>query len=115
MNHFETITVKISPSDMPLLKAVAATDGRRLEDLLQLVMAEGLTFFFFQQHISFRKPPECFTSKEHEQISKNKELQKLPNWSSLNATERKDLGWQPVEEFISLEDLAERIASFATA
>ena len=127
MPDFKTLTIKVSPADHKKLKAIAASEGRRLDDLSQIIYAYGLALFYCETGVSIKKEPHEYTEKESRQLSKNKELEASKGWLALSWEQRKERGYEHVSEFISnherddsgqfvdrlIDPLAERIKAFA--
>ena len=128
MSDLKTLTIKVSAADHKKLKAIAAEEGRRLDDLSQLLYARGLEYFYCETSVSIKKEAHEYTEKESRQVSKNKELEASEGWLALNWEQRKERGYEHVSEFISnherddsgqfvdrlIDPLAERIKAFAT-
>jgi hypothetical protein len=128
MSDFKTLTIKVSAADHKKLKAIAADQGRRLDDLSQLVYAQGLEIFYCETMVSIDKEPHEYTEKENLQLAKNKQLEASKGWSDLDWEQRKKRGYEHVSKFISnherddsgqyvdrlIDPLAERIKAFAT-
>jgi len=128
MSDLKTLTIKVSADDHKKLKAIAAEEGRRLDDLSQLLYARGLEYFYCETSVSIKKEAHEYTEKESRQVSKNKELEASEGWLALNWEQRKERGYEHVSEFISnherddsgqfvdrlIDPLAERIKAFAT-
>ena len=128
MSDLKTLTIKVSAADHKKLKAIASQEGRRLDDLSQLVYGEGLALFYCETGVSIKKEPHEYTEKESRQLSKNKELEASEGWLALSWEQRKERGYEHVSEFISnherddsgqfvdrlIDPLAERIKAFAT-
>jgi len=128
MSDFKTLTIKVSAADHKKLKAIASQEGRRLDDLSQLVYAQGLEIFYCETGVSIKKEPHEYTEKENLQLAKNKQLEASEGWSDLEWEERKKRGFKHVSDWISnherddsgqfvdrlIDPLAERIKAFAT-
>ena len=56
------------------LVRVAKADNRRLNDLVVILLAEGLRFFYSETAISIKKLDSDFTQEEKDQMKKNEEL-----------------------------------------
>jgi len=127
MYAFKSISVKVSPADHERLQAIAAKEGRRLNDLCQILFSHGLSSFFCESQIHIKRRPEDYTEKELQQIEKNKELEATEGWSDLGFQEREERGYLFIYDHIGnhcrndngdyvdrlIEPLAERIKSFA--
>ena len=127
MSDFKTLTIKVSAADHKKLKAIASQEGRRLDDLSQLVYGEGLALFYCETGVSIKKEPHEYTEKENLQLAKNKQLEASEGWSDLEWEERKKRGFKHVSDWISnherddsgqfvdrlIDPLAERIKAFA--
>lgn len=95
--NFETLSIRLTPEQFNLLSRIAESDDRRIEDLSYLLLSTGLTFFYSEKEVCFKKEPHEFTEKEKIQLKKNKELD---NDSSLKTfEERKKKGWKNVEDW----------------
>jgi len=127
MSDLKTLTIKVSAADHKKLKAIAASEGRRLDDLSQLIYAYGLDLFYCETSVSVKKEPHEYTEKENLQLAKNKELEASEGWLALGWEQRKERGYEHVSEVISnherddsgqyvdrlIDPIAERIKAFA--
>jgi hypothetical protein len=86
------------------LVRVARADGRRLNDLVTILLSEGLRFFYSETAISIKKLDSDYTQKEKDQIKKNKELENSEGWSALDYEARKAKGYDYVCDYLHNED-----------
>ena len=128
MSDFKTLTIKVSPDDHKKLKAIAASEGRRLDDLSQIIYAYGLDLFYCETSVSIKKEAHEYTEEESRQLSKTKELEASEGWLALDYEQREERGYGYVDAFIRnherddsgrpvdrlIEPIAERIKAFAT-
>ena len=93
-----SIGIRISSDDVAMLKRIAKSENRRFDDLMQLVFAEGLTYFFCETLVSVEKIPEDFTKDEQKQLALNKEIEakNLPSWDA-----KKKAGYEHVTHYIT--------------
>ena len=72
----ENLTIKISSEDVSMLRRIAKSENRRFDDLIQLLFAEGLDYFFCEEIISVKKLPEEYTEQELKQEELNNQIKK---------------------------------------
>ena len=113
------ITLKFSDDIYRDLVRVAKADGRRVNDLVTLLLSEGLRFFYCETAIAIKKLDSEFSQKDKDQIKKNEELEKSEGWSRLDYEAKKAKGWDYVCHYIHNEDdflsnLEERVKESAT-
>ena len=70
----DNLTIKISASDLSMLRRIAKSQNRRFDDFLQLVFADGLHYFFCDEEASVKKLPEEYTEAELKQQELNKKI-----------------------------------------
>ena len=93
------ITIKVSDKDYDLIQRIAKQEKRKLSDFSYLLFAEGLKFFFCEEHICFRKHDDELTEEEHKQIKINDELRKQDGWYQLDYNEKVVQGFKQVKEW----------------
>ena len=93
------ITIKVSDKDYDLIQRIAKEEKRKLSDFSYLLFAEGLKFFFCEEHICFRKHDNELTEEEHKQIKINDELRKQDGWYQLDYNEKVVQGFKQVKEW----------------
>ena len=93
------ITIKVSDKDYDLIQRIAKQEKRKLSDFSYLLFAEGLKFFFCEEHICFKKHDDELTEEEHKQIKINDELRKQDGWYELDFTEKVAQGFKQVKEW----------------
>ena len=93
------ITIKVSDKDYDLIQRIAKQEKRKLSDFSYLLFAEGLKFFFCEEHICFRKHDDELTEEEHKQIKINDELRKQEGFYDLDFTEKVAQGFKQVKEW----------------
>jgi len=86
------------------LVRVAKADNRRLNDLVVILLAEGLRYFYSETAISIKKLDSDFTQEEKDQIKKNEELENSQGWGGLNYEARKAQGYDYVCHYLHNED-----------
>jgi hypothetical protein len=121
----ETLTIRITSKDKDRLNEIAKVKNRRLNDFLQVILAEGLYYFFCDEHVHVKKLPEDYTPNELKQLTKNAEIDAIKN---LKLQEKRDKGWRPVCEYLHnssynhmtgenddplIQPIVERIKAFA--
>ena len=72
----ETLSIKISSEDLSMLRRIAKSENRRFDDLMQLLFAEGLDYFFCEEIVSVKKLPEEYTEQEKQQEEINNKIRK---------------------------------------
>jgi|TARA_B100000035_G_C20516428_1_gene343454 hypothetical protein len=94
----ENLSIKISARDVAMLRRIANAENRRFDDLMQLVFAEGLTFFFCELDVGVEKLPEDYTEDEQKQRELNEEIEakNLPTYEA-----KTDAGFKPVRTYLS--------------
>ena len=93
------ITIKVSDKDYDLIQRIAKQEKRKLSDFSYLLFAEGLKFFFCEEHICFKKHDDELTEEEHKQIKINDELRKQDGWYNLDFPEKASQGFKQVKEW----------------
>lgn len=93
------ITIKVSDKDYDLIQRIAKEEKRKLSDFSYLLFAEGLKFFFCEEHICFKKHDDELTEEEHKQIKINDELRKQDGWYNLDFPEKVAQGFVQVREW----------------
>ena len=86
------------------LVRVARADGRRLNDLVTILLSEGLRYFYCETSIAIKKLDSDYTQAEKDQIEKNKELENSEGWSGLDYEARRAKGYDHVCQYIHNED-----------
>ena len=86
------------------LVRVARADGRRLNDLVTILLSEGLRYFYCETRIAIKKLDSDYTQAEKDQIEKNKELENSEGWSGLGYEARRAKGYDYVCHYIHDED-----------
>ena len=86
------------------LVRVARADGRRLNDLVTILLSVGLRYFYCETFIAIKKLDSDYTQAEKDQIEKNKELENSEGWSGLNYEARRAKGYDYVCHYIHNED-----------
>ena len=92
-------TIKVSDKDYDLIQRIAKQEKRKLSDFSYLLFAEGLKFFFCEEHIGFKKHDDELTEEEHKQIKINDELRKQDGWYNLDFPEKAAQGFKQVKEW----------------
>ena len=98
------ITLNFSDDIYRDLVRVAKADGRRVNDLVTILLSEGLRFFYCETAISIKKLDSEFSQKDKDQIKKNEELENSEGWSGLDYEEKKAKGWDYVCHYLHNED-----------
>ena len=93
------ITIKVSDKDYDFIQRIAKQEKRKLSDFSYLLFAEGLKFFFCEEHICFKKHDDELTEEEHKQIKINDELRKQDGWYNLDFPEKAAQGFKQVKEW----------------
>ena len=94
----ETLSIKISAEDLSMLRRIAKSENRRFDDLIQLLFAEGLDYFFCEEIVSVKKAPEEYTEQEKKQEELNKKIRK-ENYDSF--AEMEAAGYIVVQDYFS--------------
>ena len=98
------VTLNFSDDIYRDLVRVAKADGRRVNDLVTILLSEGLRFFYCETAISIKKLDSEFSQKDKDQIKKNEELENSEGWSGLDYEEKKAKGWDYVCHYLHNED-----------
>ena len=61
-----------------MLRRIAKAENRRLDDFVQLIFADGLSYMFCDEGVEVAKEPEDYTPEEQKQLELNAELNKAP-------------------------------------
>ena len=99
MKHLK---LSLTDKNYYLLQRIVKADDRRLNDLIYLVFSTGLTSYFCERSIYFKKDQNEITTEEKKQIKKNQEIMKNNDkfWQ-LEDDEQKKLGYKKVSESYS--------------
>ena len=98
------ITLNFSDDIYRDLVRVAKADGRRVTDLVTILLSEGLRFFYCETSIAIKKLDSEFSQKDKDQIKKNEELENSEGWSRIDYEEKKAKGWDYVCHYLHNED-----------
>jgi hypothetical protein len=122
------ITIKLSAADLDMLRRIAKSENRRLQDLSQIVFGIGLEMFFCELDICFKKEENELTAEEIAQKKINLDLVQNHNYYGLSEDDRKKTAYNWVETCWTnrgerdesgqlsdnlIEPIAQRIRSFA--
>ena len=122
------ITIKLSTADLDLLRRIAKSENRRLQDLSQIMFGMGLEIFFCETVVCFEKEENELTAEEIAQKKVNLDLVRNHNYYGLSEDDRKKTAYNRVETCWSnygerdesgqrsdnlVEPIAQRIKSFA--
>ena len=119
MKHLK---IPVTQKQLSLLKRIAKSDDRRLDDMLNLVFSCGLSIYFCERGIYISKEKEDFTKEELKQKALNEKLIKEnKKFHTLSNEEQAKLGFKQVELGYSnysrendfIEKLAEEIKNNA--
>lgn len=98
------ITLNFSDDIYRDLVRVAKADGRRVNDLVTVLLSEGLKFFYCETSIAIQKLDSEYSQKDKDQIKKNKELENSQGWSGLDYEARRAKGYDYVCPYLRNED-----------
>nr|BAR30241.1 hypothetical protein [uncultured Mediterranean phage uvMED] len=98
------ITLNFSDDIYRDLVRVAKADGRRVTDLVTILLSEGLRFFYCETSITIKKLDSEYSQEEKDQIKKNEELENSEGWSGLDYEARRAKGWSHVCPYLHNED-----------
>ena len=94
----ENLKIPVTKRQLSLLKRIAKSDDRRLEDLINIVFSEGLWNYFCERSICFNKNDDEYTETEIKQKAINDKLLKdNPKFHFLTAEEQKAQGYVYVD------------------
>lgn len=91
------VTIQIEEKDLLMLRRVAKSVKRKEQDMYQILFAHGIKYMFCDESVVVKKLPEEYTQEDHEQMDKNKKLEK----EHVNHDVRVANGWKYVREYIS--------------
>jgi hypothetical protein len=98
------LSIDVTDKQYDLMKRIAKSCDRKLDDLIRLVFAEGLIYYWCEDRFCFKKTDDEFTEEERKQLAKNKEIEeeldkehKNPN--QLSKEEQEKLGFKYICEF----------------
>ena len=95
MEHLKTL---VNKKQLSLLKRIAKSDDRRLDDLINLVFSTGLSIYFCERSICISKNEDEYTEAEIKQKAINDKLLKdNPKFHYLTAEEQKEQGYKYVD------------------
>ena len=66
----ETLSIKVSDLQAYFLKEVARSNRRTLQQLLWILLHEGVPYFLEANEVSVKKRHEDFTEEEHEKMAR---------------------------------------------
>ena len=94
----ENLTIKIGSKDVALLRRIAESKDRRFEDFLQLVLSQGLEYYFCEEIVNVEKLPDEYTEEELKQKEINSKIKSEDheNYESMKAA-----GLRPVDNHFS--------------
>ena len=98
------ITLNFSDDIYRDLVRVAKADGRRVTDLVTILLSEGLRFFYCETSITIKKLDSEYSQEEKDQIKKNEELENSEGWSRLDYEKKQAKGWSHVCPYMRNED-----------
>jgi len=91
------ITIKLSATDLDMLRRIAKSEDRRLQDLSQIMFGIGLEIFFCETVVCFEKEENELTAEEIAQKKINLDLVQNHNYYSLSEDDRKKTAYNRVE------------------
>jgi len=94
----DNLKIPITQKQLSLLKRIAKSDDRRLEDLINLVFSTGLSIYFCERSICISKNDDEYTEDEIKQKAINEKLLKdNSKFHYLTSEEQKELGYKYVD------------------
>tara|TARA_B100000965_G_scaffold118657_1_gene97881 strand:- start:848 stop:1240 length:393 start_codon:yes stop_codon:yes gene_type:complete len=97
----KSISIDLSDKDYDLYLRIAKAEKRRPSELAALIFADGLGYFFCEEHLIVEKTEDDYTEEDRNQQKKNAELEKNEGWNDLNYDQRKEKGWEHVCPYLS--------------
>lgn len=91
------ITIKLSAADLDLLRRIAKSENRRLQDLSQIMFGLGLEIFFCETVVCFEKEENELTAEEIAQNKINLDLVHNHKYYSLSEDDKKKTAYNRVE------------------
>ena len=88
------VSIQLSDSDLSLLQRVAKAEDRRFQDLMQLIFANGLDCYFFDEYVSVERIDSEISAEELKQIALNDTLSKEKGFWQLSEEERIAKGYK---------------------
>ena len=85
-----SITITLSEQDLINLRKIAKATNRRFNDFKQLIFAEGLEYFFTEEHVMIKRDDNEIEKDELDQIILNEKLMAEPG---TNMDQMKDKGY----------------------
>ena len=96
------LSIDVTEKQYYLLSRIAKSDDRRLQDLLYLIFAMGLSNYFCERSVYILKDDDEFTEEEKKQKALNEKLIKdTEKFHHLSEEEQKELGFKQVDLFYS--------------
>ena len=103
----KTLSVEVTDKQYDLFRRMAISERKKLNVLVRLVFARGLEFEWCEDHFTFSKKEDEFTSDEKKQIAKNEKIKdelekKGKKLYQLSTEEETELGYKYVakEHFV---------------
>ena len=91
------ITIQLSAADLDMLRRIAKSENRRLQDLSQIMFGIGLEIFFCETVVCFKKEENELTAEEIAQKEVNLDLVHNHNYYSLSEDDKKKTAYNRVE------------------
>ena len=88
------VSIQLSDSDLSLLQRIAKSEDRRFQDLMQLIFANGLDCYFFDEYVSVERTDSEIPAEELKQIALNDTLSKEKGFWQLSGEERSAKGYK---------------------
>ena len=95
------ITIELTQKQHCLISRIAKVEKRKLQDLVYIVICEGLDSLFCERQIDIKKTPDEYTEDDKKQLAKNKRLERSKGWEDLGWEERKEKGYKHVSDWLS--------------
>jgi len=97
------LSIDVTDKQYDLIKRIANECDRKLDDLIRLVFAEGLTYYWCEDRFCFKKKDDEYTEEERKQLAKNEEIKKKldkenKNVNQLSNEEKQKLGFKYVDD-----------------
>jgi len=102
----KTLVLDLPDKDYDLFVRIAKSQKRKPSDLVGLIFAEGIRFFFTEECIWFDKRDDEFTEEEKKQLKINKDLEKNIEgfWRDLDKKQREEKGYVHVQQHWTNQD-----------
>ena len=95
------INIELTDKQHCLLTRIAKEERRKLDDLMYIVIADGLNSLFCERAIHIEKTPDEYSDADKKQLAKNEKLKKTKGWNALDWEEKQAKGFKHVYSLLT--------------